>query len=84
MLPYLLLLGFIMFWIFLEKKSLNRKAFWVPFLTLVFFSSARSYLVGTDTSSYTFDFRNQVNLDYYEFNDNVEYGDSCTDSKIYL
>lgn len=63
-----------MFWIFLEKKSLNRKAFWVPFLTLVFFSSARSYLVGTDTSSYTFDFRNQVNLDYYEFNDNVEYG----------
>lgn len=74
MLPYLLLLGFVMFWIFLEKKSLNRNAFWVPFFVLVLFASIRSYLVGTDTGAYTSDFRNQVNPENFIFRENVEIG----------
>lgn len=74
MFPYLLLLGFVMFWIFLEKKSLNRNAFWVPFFVLVFFSSIRSYLVGTDTGNYTSDFRNLLDSNYYIFRSDLEYG----------
>lgn len=74
MLPYLLLLGFVMCWIFLEKKSLNRSAFWVPFFALVLFASIRSYLVGTDTGSYTSDFRNSLDSNYYIFREDLEYG----------
>lgn len=74
MLPYLLLVSFVMFWIFLEKKTLNRKAFWVPLFILIVFASIRSYLVGTDTGSYTADFRNLVDPDYYIFNSDIEYG----------
>ncbi|TCB46542.1 EpsG family protein [Acinetobacter terrestris] len=74
MLPYLLLLSFIMFWIFLEKKSLNRDAFWVPFFALVLFASFRNYLVGTDTGSYTSDFRNSLDSNYYIFRQDLEYG----------
>lgn len=74
MFPYLLLLGSVMFWIFLEKKSLNRNAFWVPFFVLVFFSSIRSYLVGTDTGNYTSDFRNLLDSNYYIFRSDLEYG----------
>lgn len=74
MLPYLLLLGFVIFWIFLEKKSLNRNAFWVPFFALVLFASIRSYLVGTDTGSYTSNFRNPLDVNYYIFRQDLEYG----------
>ncbi|WP_228273098.1 EpsG family protein [Acinetobacter radioresistens] len=63
-----------MFWIFLEKKSLNRNAFWVPFFVLVLFSSIRSYLVGTDTGNYTSDFRNLLDSNYYIFRSDLEYG----------
>ena len=63
-----------MFWIFLEKKSLNRKAFWIPLLVLVFFASIRSHLVGTDTGAYTSNFRNSLNSDYYYFREELEYG----------
>ena len=74
MLPYLFILGFVMFWIFLEKKSLNRKAFWIPLSVLTIFASIRSYLVGTDTGSYTANFRNSLHPEYYYFRDGVEYG----------
>lgn len=74
MFPYLLLLGFVMFWIFLEKKSLNRNAFWVPFFLLVLFASIRSYLVGTDTGNYTSNFRNLIDSNYYIFRSDLEYG----------
>ena len=74
MFPYLLLLGFVVSWIFLEKKSLNRKAFWVPFFSLVLFASIRDYSIGTDTSLYTSDFRNQINPNYFIFRDEMEYG----------
>ena len=74
MLPYLLLLSFIMFWIFLEKKSLNRDAFWVPFFALVLFASFRNYLVGTDTGTYIKNFVNQLDYNYFSFRDGVELG----------
>lgn len=74
MLPYLFILGFVMFWIFLEKKSLNRKAFWIPLSALTIFASIRSYLVGTDTGSYTANFRNSLHPEYYYFRDEIEYG----------
>lgn len=74
MLPYLLLLSFVMFWIFLEKKSLNRNAFWIPFFVLVLFASIRNYSVGTDTGSYTSDFRNSLDSNYYIFRQDLEYG----------
>lgn len=74
MLPYLLILAFLMAWIFLEEKSLNRKAFWVPLLVLVFFASLRSHLVGTDTGAYTANFRSALDPNYYYFREEVEYG----------
>lgn len=74
MLPYFLLLGFVMSWIFLEKKSLNRNAFWVPCFALVLFASVRSYLIGSDTEAYTSSFRYQLDPNYFVFNQNVEYG----------
>lgn len=63
-----------MFWIFLEERSLNRKAFWMPLLVLVFFASLRSHLVGTDTGAYTANFRSALDPHYYYFRENVEYG----------
>lgn len=74
MVPYFLLLSFVMFWIFLEKKSINRKAFWLPFIVLVLFSSMRSYVVGLDTGGYTADFRDQLDVSYFNFRSDVEYG----------
>lgn len=72
MLPYLLLLGFIMFWIFLEKKSLNRNAFWIPFFALVSFATIRNSKVGRDTGLYVKNFVNQLDYHYFNFNDGVE------------
>lgn len=74
MLPYLLVLFLVMFWIFLEEKSLNRKAFWVPLFILAIFSSIRSYFVGSDSINYTADFRNQLDINYFYFRPEVEYG----------
>lgn len=74
MLPYLVLLGFVMFWISLEKKTINRKAFVIPFFTLVLFASIRNWTVGVDTGAYTFYFRYKTSPDNFEFNPYVEYG----------
>lgn len=74
MIPYFLLLSFVMSWIYLEKIALNRKSFVVPFFALVLFASVRSYLIGSDTETYTSDFRDQLDPNYFVFNDNVEYG----------
>lgn len=74
MLPYLLVLFFVMFWIFLEEKSFNRKAFWIPLFVLAIFSSIRSYLVGSDSINYTADFRSQLDVSYFYFRPEVEYG----------
>ena len=74
MFPYLLLLGFVLFWIFLEKKSLNRKAFWVPSFALIVFATIRNSTVGTDTGLYVKNFVNKLDPDYYEFHEGMESG----------
>ena len=74
MLPYILTLLFIMFWIWVEKKSLNRNAFWFPLSILVLFASFRSYRVGTDTGTYVRNFINQLDYHYFDFRDGVEFG----------
>ncbi len=40
MLPYLLVLSFVMFWITLEQKALGRKAFWLPLIVLALFAGS--------------------------------------------
>lgn len=74
MLPYLLILFFVMFWIWVEKESLNRKAFWLPLFILVLFASFRNYRVGTDTGTYVRNFINQLDYNYFDFRDGVELG----------
>lgn len=74
MLPYLLVLSFIMSWIALEKKSLNRKSFWLPLIVLVLFASIRSYHVGTDGRTYVKPFISQLDVEYFQFQENIEIG----------
>lgn len=74
MFPYLLVLGFVLSWIMLEQKTLNRKAFWIPFLTLSLFAGMRSFRVGTDSGNYTKDFRSQLNIYSFQFDESVEIG----------
>lgn len=74
MLPYLLVLSFIMSWIALEKKSLNRKSFWVPLIVLVLFASIRSYHVGTDGRTYVIPFISQLDVEYFQLQENIEIG----------
>jgi len=74
MIPYLLVLGFVILWVVLERKSLNRKAFWIPLTTLSLFAGLRSYQVGTDSGTYTRLFRSNLNIYNFEFQENVELG----------
>lgn len=74
MLPYLLVLGFVMFWIALERKTLKRKAFFIPLIVLSLFAGVRSYLVGTDSGTYTRNFRSNLNVYNFEFEKGVETG----------
>lgn len=74
MLPYLLVLGFVMFWIALEDKALNRKSFFLPLVVLTSFAGMRSYRVGTDSGTYTRDFRDNLNIYNFEFEEGVEIG----------
>lgn len=72
--PYLFIISLVMFWIYFEKITLNRKAFWIPFFLLSVFAGIRNRSVGTDTGAYVALF--EINLDpkYYDFNSNVEIG----------
>lgn len=74
MLPYLLVLGFVMLWIALEHKTLNRKAFFIPLIALSLFAGLRRFSVGTDSGTYTRDFRNNLDVNYFEFEEGVELG----------
>ncbi len=74
MLPYLLVLSLVIFWIVLEKKSLNRTSFWLPLIILTLFAGIRSYRVGTDTGNYTRNFNSQLNAEYFRFNEDIEFG----------
>lgn len=74
MLPYLLVLGFVTFWIVLERKALNRKSFFIPLIALSLFAGIRSYRVGTDSGNYTSNFRDNLDVQYFEFREGVEIG----------
>lgn len=74
MLPYILVLTFVIFSIFFEKKAFNRKAFWFPLVILALFSGIRNYRVGTDSGAYVRDFVNQLDTSYFKFNNDIEFG----------
>lgn len=74
MLIYLGLLTFVLFWIWLEKVALNRKAIIVPCIALIGFATLRDYTIGTDTPTYTRFFRDAIDLNYYIFDPRIEYG----------
>ncbi|TXD97486.1 EpsG family protein [Psychrobacter frigidicola] len=74
MLPYLLVLSFVMFWITLEQKVLNRKSFWLPLIVLALFAGIRSYYVGTDSPGYVRSFINPLDIGEFKFRDDVEVG----------
>ena len=74
MLPYFLVLSFVLLWILLERKALNRRAFWVPLAALTLFAGMRSYRVGTDSGNYTKDFRNNLDVYNFEFSKFIEPG----------
>lgn len=74
MLPYLLVLLSVVFWIYLEKTAVNRRSFWIPLLALTFFAAMRSNRVGTDSWKYTFNYTSETPVDNIEFNPLVEPG----------
>lgn len=74
MLAYSLVLFIVIFWSWVEKKTLNRKAFWIPLITLALFAGIRSSNVGTDSGNYVKNFNDNILLDYFEFREEVEYG----------
>ncbi len=74
MFPYLLTLSFVVLWIALEKKSLNRTSFWLPLILLTLFAGFRSDRVGTDTRYYTRNFNSQLDVEYFIFDKTVEFG----------
>ena len=74
MLPYLLVLIFVIFWIVLEKKSLDHTSFWLPLIVLTLFAGSRSYHVGTDTENYTRKFNIQLDIEYFRFSEGIELG----------
>lgn len=74
MLPYLLVLAFVTYWIVLEQKSLNRRSFWMPFIVLTLFGAIRSHRVGTDSGHYTKDFRSNLDIYNFKFDEFVEIG----------
>lgn len=74
MLAYSLVLFIVIFWSWVEKKTLNRKAFWIPLITLALFAGIRSSNVGSDSGNYVKNFNDNILLDYFEFREEVEYG----------
>lgn len=74
MLPYLLMLFFVLFWIFLEHKAINRRSFFMPLLAVSLFAGARGNRVGTDSWKYALDFTNEVPISNISINENIEPG----------
>ena len=74
MLPYLLVLSFVICWILLEKKVLNRKSFWLPLIVLALFAGIRSYRVGTDSGTYARKFILELDTEYFRIDEDVERG----------
>lgn len=82
MFPYLLVLFFVIVWVYFEKLTLNRQAFWIPLFVLAMFAGMRSSNVGTDTENYTYNYILRIDQDYYDFNDNIEKGYQLLDYLI--
>lgn len=74
MLPYFLVLILVLFWILFEQRVLNRIAFWVPLAILSLFAGMRSYRVGTDSGTYTRNFRSSLDINSFELTGNREFG----------
>lgn len=74
MLPYILILTFVMSWIYIEKKTVNHRSFWIPLILLSTFAGVRNYTVGSDAPTYTSSFRYNLSAYNFEFNEDVEYG----------
>ena len=74
MFPYLLILFFVVSWITLEQKVIERKSFWIPLTALASFSGIRDFHVGTDSRTYVRSFINNFDAEYYEFDKNIEFG----------
>ncbi|WP_180002636.1 MULTISPECIES: EpsG family protein [Acinetobacter] len=74
MLPYFFILFIVMLVVFVEKYSINRRAFLLPSFFLILFAAVRSEEVGADTKNYTLNFNIYSSIDYYNFNDGIEWG----------
>lgn len=74
MLPYLLVLSFVMFWVILEQKALNRRALTMPLIALALLAGLRNHSVGSDSETYTRHFRSNLNIYNFEFEKGVELG----------
>lgn len=74
MLPYFLVLILVLFWILFEQRVLNRIAFWVPLAILSLFAGMRSYRVGTDSGTYTRNFRSSLDINSFELTGDREFG----------
>lgn len=68
MIYYFLILFLVVFWIYLEAKSLRRKAIIVPILLLSLYAGIRHYSVGSDTKNYVRNFLNEI-FPILSFND---------------
>lgn len=74
MIPYLLVLSFVILWMTIEKLAVNRRSFWVPLFLLSLFPGMRSYFVGTDSGKYSLNYRLEIPIYNYSFNESKEYG----------
>lgn len=74
MVPYILVLSFVMFWVVLEQKIFNRKSFWMPLLVLALFAGIRNSSVGTDSPTYVRNFIDNLDFNYFIFKENIEFG----------
>ncbi|TCB65060.1 EpsG family protein [Acinetobacter sp. ANC 4178] len=82
MIPYLIVLFFVMFITFIESKKLSRKAIIVPSLFLILLPSLRSNNIGTDSKTYTLAYDFNYDPYRYGFDPDIEYGYQLLDSII--
>lgn len=73
MIPYILVLLFVMVWMSLEKEATNRISCWVPIIVLSVFAGIRSYLVGTDSGNYAKNFIRNLPAYGYSFKEDEEF-----------
>ena len=74
MLPYIITLFLVYFWVVAEYKILNRKTIIFPLVVLVILAAMRYYEIGTDANVYTRYFRFPSNSYAFQFDPDVETG----------